>query len=839
MKKFLQTCFRKPFVVFLAVSVVAAGLTFPACSGNVDSIADIYSAPVTEKIMRDEDFEDKGPAVFFLSLAKNETEGAQIIINAKKDITFDAELDGDLIDKDGNRIYRENVSIYACHYIETKVATANFPTGFYPDAIVPMANYARLGDNKIGKGNNQGIYLEVTADPLTPAGIYRGKVILTLDGQVSEVPVMAEVFDFALSDTTHQWSSFLIWTGFMQDMLFAGEFDNSEDMYKKYYEFLLDHRVASTYLPTYDYTNTASYVKVVKEYAAREDVPCYSLPYEPLYKEEYFGYVIDEDAFKELMRALILESTPELDLLKKAYIYVSYIDEPHSTTDYQRVKYVDDCIYRICDELLQEYDAAGYFDDKNTLRDSLINFRHVVTTSYSENTADYVNTFCPTWDKYGDAMYSYGASLRFAQGENQWWYSCNIPLNPYPTYHIDDNLTGTRLSGWMQKKNNIEGTLYWAVNIYKKYYNGVYGIRNVWEDPLAFPATGSNPGGNGDGFLLYPGEKYGVDGPIGTIRLSAIRDGVEDYEYLYRLEELIKSANALYGSAFTLDDIVSSVYDRLFAGMIYVNDGKAIEQARREIAQMIVALEKGESIINVTGINGSAGVATVEIYAPSDAVVQVGGETLTGGVAAGNGIKYVYNAPVHNADNSVLVSVSGEGYSVSASRLICGRTTGLADFNDSDINGNYSSSFSSVQDTVLSHNTDTAYVREGKGSLKVSLTPVENATYIRQLSVGFGGLQNLEKCRSLSTSVFNTSENPVLLYIRIVDDSNKVREVGNFIALPGEWTDVSINISSMSGVDSLSVKYIRFIFAEISEATGFEEQFDMYFDNIYFTEGVS
>ncbi len=44
---------------------------------------------------------------------------------------------------------------------------------------------------------------------------------------------------------------------------------------------------------------------------------------------------------------------------------------------------------------------------------------------------------------------------------------------------------------------------------------------------------------NGDGFLVYPGAPVGVDGPVSSIRLENAREGVEDYEYLYLLRELI------------------------------------------------------------------------------------------------------------------------------------------------------------------------------------------------------------------------------------------------------------------------------------------------------------
>jgi hypothetical protein len=36
--------------------------------------------------------------------------------------------------------------------------------------------------------------------------------------------------------------------------------------------------------------------------------------------------------------------------------------------------------------------------------------------------------------------------------------------------------------------------------------------------------------------LLYPGSKFGYDGPIASIRLKAIRRGLQDFEYLQIVE---------------------------------------------------------------------------------------------------------------------------------------------------------------------------------------------------------------------------------------------------------------------------------------------------------------
>ena len=49
---------------------------------------------------------------------------------------------------------------------------------------------------------------------------------------------------------------------------------------------------------------------------------------------------------------------------------------------------------------------------------------------------------------------------------------------------------------------------------------------------------------NGDGFLIYPGHPVGHDGPLSTIRLEQAREGVEDFEYLYLLRQLIEQGRA-------------------------------------------------------------------------------------------------------------------------------------------------------------------------------------------------------------------------------------------------------------------------------------------------------
>jgi len=47
---------------------------------------------------------------------------------------------------------------------------------------------------------------------------------------------------------------------------------------------------------------------------------------------------------------------------------------------------------------------------------------------------------------------------------------------------------------------------------------------------------------NGDGYLVYPGPAMGHAGPVSSVRLEQAREGVEDYEYLSLLRQLIARA---------------------------------------------------------------------------------------------------------------------------------------------------------------------------------------------------------------------------------------------------------------------------------------------------------
>ena len=130
-------------IVACLTAVIAASIVIGVIisNGGGGKSYTVYSAPNTVKVIRSEDYADKGGATLDFAMAKNEYESAQIIVNSKQDTTFNAVIEKDLVSKEGNRIFKSNVSVYAQHYVECTVPTGSFDPGFYPDALVPMQNY--------------------------------------------------------------------------------------------------------------------------------------------------------------------------------------------------------------------------------------------------------------------------------------------------------------------------------------------------------------------------------------------------------------------------------------------------------------------------------------------------------------------------------------------------------------------------------------------------------------------------------------------------------------------------------------------------------------------------
>jgi hypothetical protein len=110
-------------------------------------------------------------------------------------------------------------------------------------------------------------------------------------------------------------------------------------------------------------------------------------------------------------------------------------------------------------------------------------------------------------------------------GKELWLYVAT-PSPPRPALVVDYPAMAHRILPWMCRKLGASGLLFWSVNFWRV---------DPWKDTNDFVDDQ-----NLAGTLYYPG----AQGPVPSIRLEVLRDGIEDHDYLSLLDELVARARA-------------------------------------------------------------------------------------------------------------------------------------------------------------------------------------------------------------------------------------------------------------------------------------------------------
>lgn len=714
----------------ILISILIISFMFSSCTvQKKEEDLTLWAAPNTVKIMQNEKNVEKNPAVIQVESAKNEYENAQFIITPKADVKYYNITLTDLKNSKGEIFSKKNITIYNQHYVNIYTSSNGlFPMGYYPDPLVPLEKAIEKNENNIKAGNNQGIWFTFYVPKDTVSGDYKGEATLNLDGEETKIPVTLTVWDFSLTDESHLGSSFNIWTYPFLDMLTPESKFNTEELYKIYYDFFLDYRISTTFLPNYKYTKPELYVAELKKYANNPKVTNYNLPTSIIYQVKngltYGNVNIEQlnDILTEIIRQSILDKT---NYVKKAYLYVTAIDEP-SPDRYDMVKQVDSSFkvlkYKLAHQLGADYTNGRYTNLSKTYIDELIatikNIPHVVTAKYDTSLDGYVNTFCPTIDYLnGEKSFKVYSDSAKKNAGHVWSYTCVGPKSPYPSYHIDDNLISSRIMPWIQKKMGIEGNLYWAVNLTMKMYpDGTYGQADVWEDVHLYPDV------NGDGQLVYPGSRYNQDEPVTTIRLQSIRDGYEDYEYLWQLEQELNKASEKYGVKLDLNNYISDLNYKLFEGTVPIVDSDALKAARKEIAELILLLKSDvNGVFLLNGVNSANKTATATVITVKNVEVITNGKPLTNYREIKNGYIYTITVPVSTKSNIIEVIFKKDNKQFTVSRLLSNDVKKLFDFEIDREMKRITVVPESKSILSISNNTELGFVTQGKKSLLLQI----------------------------------------------------------------------------------------------------------------------
>lgn len=774
----------------LLLSVI---LTSTGCANLVEGLSlgsslKLWYEASTVKIKQDDQGEavkqSKDKSTLLINMARNESEGVQLMMYAKKEIGAYQVSVSDLKSKNGI-IPSESVDIYQVKYqlAEGNSAQGNpdFAGGYLPDPLLPIETAIEYGETTIEAGKNQSIYLDVTTEDSTPAGVYEGKVTVIADKKRYRIPIEVTVHDVTLPDSSDLKTAFSI---FSRDHYTSAELDGTDAQATIYYETMLKYNMCSA-LPYEGIGGKTAYLEQLRKYYNYDGFNSYRLFYQvaaTAYEERITTYNVA--LLKEYIMSIAdMSIEDQINYLDKAYaFFYTVADEPVEPIQFQIAKDAIDIyteMLRDADtELRAKYAGTPEYQYYNSvISETLLHIPNVLAGWFNMEQVEYYGienyTFVPRIDYLNTTsdIQNYRAGR---ENMELWTYSCNNPVYPYPSGHIDDYSLGFRLTSWMCYDYDLSGYLYWgSVN----YINREGGETN---DPWETMDTGF--GRPGEARFFYPGEKYGLDAPCPSLRAMAYRDGVDDYSLLQEVQNIYDK--------YELDANVAlqEVYEKLYTGVIPITDSYAFEEVRASVFTLLSELQSDTGIVYATSeVNfdeAQVGFKTVN----KKAVVEVDGKEIK---ADENGT-YMFKVDLTKESSLSFTVTCGKEEKTYTRELLTGKLDVAEGFEDI---ANPDSVFtSSAAGYAVSINEDKTYVKDGNKSVHISINKEQTQTLPYFAIIKESALlnNNLESIKSMQFYVYNAGEKDIELNATYFTTSESSI---SYITLPaGEWTKVEIPI---------------------------------------------
>lgn len=537
-----------------------------------------------------------------LSAACNETEALQLVLRPSADLKGLTAQAQTLTGPGGAVIPPECIEVLRVRYVNIAQPTdAAGGPGAWPDPLPPFREPVSAPAH-----TNQPLWVRIGVPKGIPAGTYTGTVRLTAEGYQAEAPLRVEVYDFELPDRMTCVSAFGFSPGEVFKYQKLTDPAQQREVLDKYLASFAAHHISpynpaplDSFAVTWPETKAPEQLVPSIDWSAWDaamtrafDVHhfnSFQLPspgmgggtFHSRVDPEMLGFKEGtpeyQAAFTNYYKT-VQEHLRERGWLDKAYVY--WFDEPDK----------------------KDYDFV--MNGFRKLKEAAPNITRMLTEQVELGLTGGPNLWCPVSEAYNHEA----AETRRAQGERFWWYICTGPKAPYAGEFIDHPATEPRVWLWQTWQRKIDGILIWATNYWTspEAYPGT--LQNPYEDPMSWqtsygiaPGTKS-PWGNGDGRFIYPpegaasGQQEGavLDGPVDSLRWEMLRDGVEDYEYMTILRNLLREKAASVSPEQkqrfeSLLEVPAAITSSMTS---FATDPAPIEAHRHTVAKAIGTLRK-------------------------------------------------------------------------------------------------------------------------------------------------------------------------------------------------------------------------------------------------------
>jgi len=507
----------------------------------------------------------KTPKAVTIDAVRNEYESGQIVVSAAEKIHKLTAKCGPVTGPDGPK---PQIKLNFVGLVPVKRNTTDTPPehlvgppGEFPDPLLEEESVS------VEPGRNRSIWLTVYVPKGAAPGAYRASVEITGDGACVSVPVEITVHPFTLPDarTLHvtNWFS-------PPNLAKAHGCEPYTEPFWKWLEvwarFMADHRQNTVITPiinlitasddgagnlTFDFSQFDRWVELFRKAGVIGTIEGGHIAgrtggaWDAKDFDGYYPVITMPDGSRR--------QNPNVTVTSEEYKQFLAQFLPALVKHLEAKGWLDCYVQHLTDEPIPE-NAESYKKAAQYIRQYAPQLR-IIDASMCDQIAGAIDIWVPQPPEFEQKMDFFKERVR--AGEEVWIYTCLSPKGKYMNRFIDYPLLDVRLLHWVNFKYDLPGYLHWGFN----YWHGdpFADLEPNWGGDNFLPA--------GDSHITYPGKT----GPLSSIRLEAMRDGIEDYELLRLLESKDpKRAHEI------CDSIVRSLTD-------YSLDPAEFRKARRKL----------------------------------------------------------------------------------------------------------------------------------------------------------------------------------------------------------------------------------------------------------------
>jgi len=475
--------------------------------------------------------------------------------------------------QDENVLSTTNIRPYLEHLVTVYAATGlHGRRGRWPDPLVPLTRPFSVSIAGNGDPRHQPLWIDIQIPRDQVPGTYEGSLIVRADqGLLGTINIALTVADVTLPAQR----LFPAHVGFYEHhiaRMYGLEPDSAafQEIFKEYLKFFLNNRLDPRTPPAMQgrvengkYILTWPRPELERLFLDHGRVQFLISPVpqgipgpgrEEPFTEDYLGYI-------QQHVAQVIAHARQNGWYERLVFWMP-IDEPKSAVQYEAVRRWGDAIRAVDSQV--PVSVTEQPKTENPAWGTLVG---------------HVNA----WTVNGNYLFheADAVAARKQAGELITWYVSCDQLYPQPNYYIDREAADLRMIPWITWRYKLDGILYWNSTFWEE-------ILNPWIDPISWKWFPCNSPAAGEGSLIYPGhmaERYArqdnVHGPVGSLRLALLREGLEELELLGLLAEL--------GGEAAADEIAASICRNV---RDFSRDPHAIDFARTRVIEEILKINK-------------------------------------------------------------------------------------------------------------------------------------------------------------------------------------------------------------------------------------------------------